>query len=102
MKGLDRMEEATPVAQARHTLPPDVLSAMDDAYWAAPMGVADTVAMQAAWNASPGPQLLTALKDAVDDLVMLSSSRWSELECSEDDIVGSYRAVIAKATEDRA
>lgn len=43
------------------------------------------------------PELLAALKDAVDDLLMLSQSRWSEFEGTEDDLIGKARAAIAKA-----
>jgi hypothetical protein len=43
------------------------------------------------------PDLLEALKASVEDLVQLSRARWSEMECTEDELVGEYRAVIAKA-----
>jgi hypothetical protein len=43
------------------------------------------------------PELLAALKEAVEDLEQ--TLRWSEgWECSEDDLLGNARAAIAKAT----
>jgi hypothetical protein len=43
--------------------------------------------------------LLEALTEAVDDLLMFSNSRWSEFEGSDDDLVGKARAAIAKAVQ---
>lgn len=48
-------------------------------------------------TALAAPDLLTSLKDAVETLVDLSRARWSELECTEDELVGAYRAAISKA-----
>ncbi len=43
------------------------------------------------------PDLLEALQGAIDDIIQLSSARWSEVEGTEDELVGNYRAAIAKA-----
>lgn len=44
------------------------------------------------------PELLEALKEAVDLIVHITRSRWSEWEETEDETVGEFRAAIAKAS----
>lgn len=44
------------------------------------------------------PELLAALKEAVDLIVQVTQSRWSEWEATEAETVGDFRAAIAKAT----
>ena len=43
------------------------------------------------------PDLLAALKEAVEDLVSFYRSRGCEYEGTEDDLVGRYRAAIRQA-----
>jgi hypothetical protein len=45
------------------------------------------------------PELLEALRDAVDDLEQTLRWRGEGWECSEDELLGHYRSVISKATE---
>ncbi len=42
--------------------------------------------------------LIAALQEAIDLIVQITQSRWSEWEASEEETVGDFRAAIAKAT----
>lgn len=43
------------------------------------------------------PDMYGALKEAIELIVDLSRARWSEVECTEDELVGGFRTVLAQA-----
>lgn len=62
---VDPTELSTPAAQERHTLPHDVLARMIRAGYGK---FGSYSGMQVVWDASPGPDLLEALREARDTM----------------------------------
>ena len=52
-----------------------------------------------AWNtrAPSDAALVEALEGAIDLIVDMSRQRWCEMECTEDELVGDFRAALAAA-----
>jgi hypothetical protein len=52
-----------------------------------------------AWNtrAPSDAALVEALEVAIDLIVDMSRQRWCEMECTEDELVGDFRAALAAA-----
>lgn len=61
------------------------------------VALVDTGAANACLIAS-APDLLEALQDAVDDLLTSMRFRGDGWGCSEEELIGKYRAAIARAT----
>ena len=42
------------------------------------------------------PAMVRALREAIDQILTFANARGSECECSDDELVGEYRAILAR------